>query len=129
MTDKITGVHHVALGCKDPEGTKAFYEDLLGLTEAFSSGGEGWVEFGYELANGSQLVFFKHDQSEGHFPPKSDMDLHVALEVESAAAQDELVKKLKVAGFAPYEIADRGVRRSVYFRDPNGLALELTALI
>lgn len=60
------------------------------------------------------------------FKPQHDFDLHIALEVEP----DELERRLaegKRRGIETRGISEHGFIRSIYFRDPNGYVIELTA--
>jgi catechol-2,3-dioxygenase len=56
----------------------------------------------------------------------ADHDLHIAREIEPPVL-DEMLAKGKSRGIATCGISDRGFVRSIYFRDPNGYVLELTA--
>lgn len=49
---------------------------------------------------------------------------HLALDVE-AASFDEAISQLSSAGIAVKGPIDRGYERSIYFRDPNGVRIEL----
>jgi len=60
------------------------------------------------------------------FKPQHDYDLHIALEV----GHDDLramFEKGKRAGVETRGISDHGFIDSIYFRDPNGYVIELTA--
>src|SRR2546425_1066725 len=55
-----------------------------------------------------------------------DYDLHIALEVEPPVL-DEMLAKGKARGIETRGISEHGFVRSIYFRDPNGYVIELTA--
>ena len=55
-----------------------------------------------------------------------DFDLHIALEVE-APVLAEMLAKGKSRGLETRGISEHGFVRSIYFRDPNGYVIELTA--
>ena len=55
-----------------------------------------------------------------------DFDLHIALEVEPPVL-DEMLAKGKARGMETRGISEHGFVRSIYFRDPNGYVIELTA--
>jgi catechol-2,3-dioxygenase len=60
------------------------------------------------------------------FKPQHDYDLHIALEV----SQPDLVAMLakgKADGIETRGISDHRFIHSIYFRDPNGYVVELTA--
>ena len=60
------------------------------------------------------------------FKPQHDYDLHIALEVDSATLHDMLAKG-KAAGIETRGVSDHQFIHSIYFRDPNGYVIELTA--
>lgn len=130
----IRGLHHSAYRCRDSEETRAFYEDFLGLPLAKS------LEIGttktgrstralhtfYRLDDGSYLAFFEVPGQPFRFHPQHDFDLHIALEVSEATLQ-EMLARGKAAGMETRGPAEHGFIRSIYFRDPNGYVVELTA--
>jgi catechol-2,3-dioxygenase len=60
------------------------------------------------------------------FKPQHDFDLHIALEVTKEDLQ-MMFAKGKSAGIETRGISDHGFIDSIYFRDPNGYVIELTA--
>jgi catechol 2,3-dioxygenase-like lactoylglutathione lyase family enzyme len=130
----IQGLHHNAYRCRDSEETRGFYEDFLGLplADAFEiaetkTGREIRVLHSfYRLGDGSFLAFFEVPGSPFDFKAQHDYDLHIALEVDLATLQ-AMFEKGKAAGVETRGVADHGFIRSIYFRDPNGYVIELTA--
>ena len=130
----IQGLHHNAYRCRDSEQTRGFYEDFLGLplADAFEiaetkTGGETRALHSfYRLGNGSFLAFFEVPGSPFDFKAQHDYDLHIALEVDPPTLQ-VMLEKGKAAGVETRGVADHGFIRSIYFRDPNGYVIELTA--
>ena len=130
----IKGLHHNAYRCRDSEETRRFYEDFLGLplADAFEikeskTGRETSVLHSfYRMDDGSYLAFFEVPETPFEFKAQHDYDLHIALEVESDALHAMLAKG-KAAGIETRGIADHGFLHSIYFRDPNGYVIELTA--
>ena len=55
-----------------------------------------------------------------------DYDLHIALEVDPPVL-DEMMAKGRARGIETRGISEHGFVRSIYFRDPNGYVIELTA--
>lgn len=60
------------------------------------------------------------------FKVQHDFDLHIALEVDAKALHDMFARG-RAAGIETRGISDHGFIRSIYFRDPNGYVIELTA--
>lgn len=127
-------LHHSAYRCRDSEETRRFYEDFLGLRLAGSlkisetkTGRETSVlHTFYELEDGSYLAFFEDPETPFDFKPQRDFDLHIALEVEYAVLEP-MLESGRAAGIETRGIADHEFIHSIYFRDPNGYVIELTA--
>ena len=130
----IKGLHHNAYRCRDSEETRKFYEEFLGLRLA------GALDIGetktgretsvlhtfYEMGNGSYLAFFEAPDRPFAFKTQHDFDLHIALEFDRETLA-EMFQRGKDQGFETRGIADHGFVESIYFRDPNGYVIELTA--
>ena len=80
----------------------------------------------YQLGDESYLAFFEAPQKGFEFKEQHDFDLHIALEVSQESLQ-EMFKKGKEKKMDVRGISDHGFIDSIYFRDPNGYVLELTA--
>ncbi len=130
----IKGLHHNAYRCRDSEETRRFYEDFLGLplADAFAiaetkTGRKTDVLHSfYEMGDGSFLAFFEAPGQPFEFKDQHDYDLHIALEVDDETLHAMLAKG-KARGIETRGISDHGFIRSIYFRDPNGYVIELTA--
>lgn len=130
----IKGLHHNAYRCRDSEETRAFYEDFLGLklADAFEitttkTGREtGVLHSFFEMGDGSFLAFFEAPDQPFEFKEQHDFDLHIALEVDYGE-MEAMFAKGKAAGIETRGIANHGFIDSIYFRDPNGYVIELTA--
>ena len=130
----IQGLHHNAYRCRNSEETRTFYEDFLELplANAFEiketkTGRETRaLHTFYRMADGSFLAFFDEKQTPFEFKDQRDFDLHIALEVEHDRLQ-EMMDKGIANGIETRGISDHGFIDSIYFRDPNGYVIELTA--
>ena len=80
----------------------------------------------FQMDDGSCLAFFEVPNEPFEFREQRDFDLHIALEVEPAALQERLEAGRR-AGHEVRGPADHGFVDSIYFRDPNGYVIELTA--
>ncbi|NQW09209.1 MAG: VOC family protein [Alphaproteobacteria bacterium] len=130
----IKGLHHNAYRCRDSEETRRFYEDFLGLplsgtleiTQTKSGRATGTLHTFYQLDDGSYLAFFEAPDRPFEFKEQHDFDLHIALEVDPDQLQP-MMDKGKAAGIDTRGVADHSFIDSIYFRDPNGYVIELTA--
>ncbi len=130
----IRGLHHNAYRCRDSEETRRFYEDFLGLPLAASlliettKTGRDCLHLHtfYKLDDGSFLAFFETPDAPFEFKEQHDFDLHIALEV----TYDHMLAmkaKAEARGMEVRGISDHDFIHSIYFRDPNGYVIELTA--
>ncbi|MEQ8387744.1 MAG: VOC family protein [Alphaproteobacteria bacterium] len=134
---KIEGLHHNAYRIRDSEETRKFYEDFLGLRlssaldveQSYTRRKVQFLHTFYEMNDGSFLAFFEvpKGQEEFDFSDKSDFDLHIAVEVTDRAALEEYMEKARQAGIPFRGPSDHKLMHSIYFRDPNGYVIELTA--
>jgi catechol 2,3-dioxygenase-like lactoylglutathione lyase family enzyme len=130
----LQGLHHSAYRCRDSEETRRFYEDFLGLplsatlelSETKTGRQTETLHTFYALGDGSYLAFFEAPDMPFDFKVQHDYDLHVALEVNPADLA-LMLEKGKAAGIPSRGISDHGFIQSVYFQDPNGYIIELTA--
>lgn len=130
----IKGLHHNAYRCRDSEETRKFYEGFLGLPlatvleigETKSGRRTQTLHTFYRLDDGSYLAFFEAPDMPFEFKAQHDFDLHIALEIPYEMLQP-MLDKAKQAGIEARGISDHGFIHSIYFRDPNGYVIELTA--
>jgi catechol 2,3-dioxygenase-like lactoylglutathione lyase family enzyme len=130
----IRKLHHNAYRCRDSEQTRQFYEDFLELRlagtleikETKSGRRTDTLHTFYELGDGSYLAFFEAPDMAFEFKHQHDYDLHIALEVAEPELEQWMAQG-KSRGIETRGIADHGFIRSIYFRDPNGYVVELTA--
>ena len=132
----IRGLHHNAYRCRDSEETRKFYQYFLGLplAEALeirstkTGRATDVLHTFYRLDDGSFLAFFEAPDRPFEFKEQHDFDLHIALEVSEADLQ-AMFAKGKALGIETRGVADHKFLHSIYFRDPNGYVIELTAKV
>jgi len=130
----IRKLHHNAYRCRDSEETRRFYEDFLGLplagsleiTETKTGRKTAVLHTFYELDDGSYLAFFEDPETPFEFKAQRDFDLHIALEVDRSVLEP-MLEKGRAAGLETRGVSDHHFIHSIYFRDPNGYVIELTA--
>jgi catechol 2,3-dioxygenase-like lactoylglutathione lyase family enzyme len=130
MADAALRFDHLALPVYDAAATYRFYTEVLGLPllDAMSGddwGGRPWLMMFFGA--GAQLLALCALRG-ARPPPRDDLPedaRHYAFAVASAAEQRRWMARLEAHGVA-YTEEDHGRQHSVYFRDPNGIVLELT---
>jgi catechol 2,3-dioxygenase-like lactoylglutathione lyase family enzyme len=120
------GIHHAALICSDVEQTIKFYQGILEfpLTELFGNRDyQGSTHFFFDVGHGNLLAFFDFPglDLEPYRETIGNVN-HIAISV-TKEKWDYLRAKLDAAGVA-YQFASG---TSVYFKDPDGVRLELLA--
>jgi len=140
MTHNVTlkGLNHVAWRCIDAEETRHFYEDILGLPLAHTVRGDKVPSTGepvphfhifFEMGDGSYVAFFDIKDGLGATVSADTPSWvhHFAFEVASVADVVAMKGRLEQAGIDVLGITDHHFINSIYFFDPNGLRLEVTA--
>lgn len=134
----IEQLHHYAYRAKDAEETRHFYEDILGLplyhiiqSDHVPSTGEycPYTHFFFRLQDGSFIAFFDLGDNEAALP-SSNTPLwvnHIAFRVNTVADLEVMKARLEADGVKVLGVTDHHIFKSIYFFDPNGVRLELTA--
>lgn len=124
------GLHHVTAVTRDMERTAAFYTELLGLSLVkagvnFDDPDTPHYHFGDPAGRpGTVLTFFGcPDAGPGAIGP--GVTHHVAFMVPDDEAQAAWREHLLAHGLEVTPVKDRKYFRSIYFRDPDGLRIEI----
>jgi len=134
----IHQLHHYAYRAKDAEETRHFYEDILGLplyhiiqSDHVPSTGEycPYTHFFFRLQDGSFIAFFDLGDDEAALPsPNTPLWVnHISFRVDSQQALLDMKARLEANGIEVLGVTDHHIFHSIYFFDPNGVRLELTA--
>lgn len=134
----INGLHHFAYRCRDAEETRHFYEDLLGLplyhiiqSDHVPSTGEycPYTHIFFRMTDGSCVAFFDlgDDHASDPSPNTPAWVNHLALRVDTVGELERVKARLQAAGVEVVGVTDHHIFKSIYFFDPNGIRLELTA--
>jgi glyoxylase I family protein len=123
------GVHHMALICSDVERTIQFYQEVCGfpLVELMENRDyKGSTHLFFDIGNNNLLAFFDFPGL-GLQPGVESLGgvQHIAI----STTPDNLERakaKLEERGVT-YLGPDRGVTTSIYFKDPDGIQIELIA--
>ncbi len=126
----LQGLHHITLISSDIARTTRFYTEVLGLrlikqTVNFDDPSAKHFYFGDEVGSpGTVITYFEWS----HLPPGQvgiGLTHHYALTVESAEAQVRWIARLRHYGVEVTAPRNRRYFTSIYFRDPDGMLLEI----
>ncbi|MDR2333080.1 MAG: VOC family protein [Burkholderiaceae bacterium] len=134
----IQQLHHYAYKARDAEETRHFYEDILGLplyhiiqSDYVPSTGEycPYTHFFFRLQDGSFIAFFDIGDDEKALPsPNTPLWVnHIAFRVDTVQELQNTKARLEAHGVEVLGVTDHHIFKSIYFFDPNGIRLELSA--
>lgn len=132
-------LHHAAFRCKDARATVEFYTTVLGLKFSHAMGEDHVPSTGqysphihifFEMEDGSSIAFFEAPNDPGNMRDLESPGWiqHFAFEVDSVDTVLESRERLQALGLdvvGPTNHDD--FITSIYFHDPSGHRLELTA--
>jgi len=125
-------IDHIVFPVWDVPASLAFYTGVMGFKLVASHtgsdwGGHPWLMMVFDVGDGRELVLVHLKGSKVPSPDGLARDVrHFAFAVESIAALDGWRDRLAAADVDYWE-EDHGDQQSVYFEDPNGVVLEITA--
>jgi catechol 2,3-dioxygenase-like lactoylglutathione lyase family enzyme len=124
------GVSHLAFVTPDMDSTVRFYAGVLGMPLVTTLMAGPMRHYFFEIAPHNTIAFFEIEGAEtfnkgagspGPYPVQFD---HLSFNVADEAALETLRVRVAAAGSEVTDVVDHGVMKSVYFTDPNGIALE-----
>lgn len=138
MPITTTGISHARLTVRDIEASRRFYDAVFGWDVAYELPADAdeqtreqlWFLFGgviYQIPGG---LFGLRPVAAGDDTFSEDrvgLD-HVSFAVADRAELDRAVEVLDSLGAPHEEVKDAGAMYLLEFRDPDGIALELTAM-
>ena len=132
-------LHHAAFRCRDARETTTFYTEVLGLKFTHAMGEDHVPSTGrysphvhifFEMEDGSNIAFFEVPQDPGNIKDMESPDWiqHFAFEVQDVPALMKAKAHLEGKGVAVIGPTNHDdFITSIYFFDPSGHRLELTA--
>ncbi len=134
----VQQLHHYAYRARDAEETRHFYEDVLGLplyhiiqSDVVPSTGEfcPYTHFFFRLQDGSFIAFFDLGDDVAALPSPNTPKWvnHISFRVNTVAELENTKTRLQAHGIEVLGVTDHHIFKSIYFFDPNGIRLELTA--
>ncbi len=127
---QITGIAHVELSVRDLDRSVAWYTKLLGARDVWrGSSDECGISACAIFEPNSRMVFAftRHNEQDPEpFSPRRPGLDHVSFAVADRAALEEWCAWLDKLGIEHSPIQDDHTPPSVTFKDPDGIALELS---
>ena len=126
------GVNHLALITSDMDATVRFYHGVLGARLVTHLGNEHFRHYFFEFGPQCTVAFFEYadttieplTKAAGVPDPRAVQFDHLALNLPDEGALIDLRQRLKSADCEVTDVIDHGGVHSIYFTDPNGIALE-----
>ena len=124
------GINHLALVTPDMDATVRFYAGVLGMRLSATLMAGPMRHYFFEMGPENTVAFFEVAGMETFAKPAgapSDRAIqldHLSFNVPDEHALEVLRKRLLAAGTEVTGVVDHGIMHSVYFTDPNGIALE-----
>jgi catechol 2,3-dioxygenase-like lactoylglutathione lyase family enzyme len=134
----IQRIHHVAYRCKDAKQTVQWYREHLGMEFVLAIAedrvpstheADPYMHVFLDAGGGNVLAFFELPNSPamGRDENTPDWVQHIAFKVGSVDELEARKAKLEASGIPVIGVTDHTIFQSIYFFDPNGHRVELTA--
>jgi len=126
------GINHLALVTNDMDATVRFYAGVLGARLVATVGDASFRHYFFRIGERNTVAFFQYQghpvesfsKPAGIPDPRAAQFDHVSFDLPDEEAVLDLRRRLKAAGSEVTDVVDHGFIRSIYFNDPNGIALE-----
>lgn len=127
----FSGINHLAMITSDMDQTVRFYRDVLGCRLTATIGTDRFRHYFFEIGKGNTIAFFEWPGVEPGVPekpagmpaPGRQFD-HLSFNVDTYDDLLALQQRLRDRGVDVTRIVDHQFIHSIYFDDPNGIALE-----
>ena len=135
---QIDRIHHVAYRCRDAKETVLWYRQMLKMDFVLAiaedevpstKAPDPYMHVFLDAGAGNVLAFFELPTQApmGRDPNTPAWVQHIAFKVKDRAALLDFKAHLEANGVDVLGVTDHGAFHSIYFFDPNGHRLELTA--
>jgi catechol 2,3-dioxygenase-like lactoylglutathione lyase family enzyme len=126
------GINHLALVTADMDATVRFYHGVLGADLVATIGTPSFRHYFFAFGEQTTVAFFEYADATiepfakpaGVPDPRAIQFDHLSFNLPDEEALLALRERLKGADCEVTDVVDHGFIRSVYFTDPNGIALE-----
>ena len=134
MSERVPwqGLNHLALVTTDMDGTVRFWHEVLGAPLVATVKTDTFRHYFFDVGNDATVAFFEYEgvplepfAKPAGIPDARAMQFdHLSLNLPDEAAVMALRDRLEKHGSEVTELVDHGLMKSIYFTDPNGIALE-----
>ena len=126
------GLNHLALITNNMDRTTRFWHGVLGAPLVATIGTEAFRHYFFDVGHGATVAFFEYRDHQvdlfakpAGVPDERAVQFdHVSLNLPDEPALHALRRRLLEHGCEVTDMVDHGLMRSIYFTDPNGIALE-----
>lgn len=126
------GLNHLALITNDMDATVRFWHGALGAPLVATIGTDTFRHYFFAFGPKSSVAFFEYRgqhtnelaKPAGVFDARAGQFDHLSMNLPDEVALLALRSRLIEAGSEVTDVVDHGLMRSIYFTDPNGIALE-----
>ena len=128
------GINHLALVTADMDATVRFYHGVLGMRLVATLANGPMRHYFFEMGPQNTLAFFEWDglavdtdavtKPAGIPPTFATQFDHLSFNLPDEQALLDLRERLAEFAVEVTDVVDHGFMRSIYFTDPNGVALE-----
>jgi catechol 2,3-dioxygenase-like lactoylglutathione lyase family enzyme len=127
----FAGINHLAMITGDMDKTVRFYRDVLGCKLIATIGTDSFKHYFFSIGHHNTLAFFEYKGIEPGVPekpagmpaPGRQFD-HVSFNLEKYEDLLALQRRLRDQNVEVTRVVDHQFIHSIYFDDPNGIALE-----
>ena len=131
------GINHLALVTNDMDATVRFYHGVLGMPLVATLEAGPMKHYFFEIGVQSTLAFFMWDGTDvgalekpaGVPPDFATQFDHISFNLPDEGALRSLQDRLVRHMVEVTDVVDHGFIRSIYFTDPNGIALEASCWV
>jgi catechol 2,3-dioxygenase-like lactoylglutathione lyase family enzyme len=126
------GINHLALITNDMDATVRFYDGVLGMRLVAHLGNEHFRHYFFECGDENTIAFFEYKgqpvqafaKPAGVPDPRAVQFDHLSFNLPDEHALEAMQARLKEHDCEVTDVIDHTFVRSIYFTDPNGIALE-----
>jgi catechol 2,3-dioxygenase-like lactoylglutathione lyase family enzyme len=131
------GINHLALVTTDMDATVRYYHGVLGARLVATIATTEFRHYFFEFGPEQTVAFFEYHGMDldtfakpaGIPDPRAIQFDHLSFNLPDEDALESLRKRLIDHDCEVTEVVDHRIMRSIYFTDPNGIALEATCWV